>query len=213
MSKLGRKEYEISAVLKSDCLAVYLKGDDKSIDFVYDLFTYAISGINSFLNLKRTLTAEQLAETAELMVEQFKHWMPEDVSQWTKNVKSGHYGSFYESLDGLKLIDTAKQFAAARDAQIANLRQQGDSALKEEFSAIPGYIYDTLKKHHPVMQRKVKPIVEVDAEINEVMKDFDRIWEEQGANEGKKYIEYEGKVIDLDQYLRIRFPVKQPNNK
>jgi hypothetical protein len=73
-----------------------------------------IVNLNDYLNLSRKMSPEQIEETSELIYEQFYYLKSSDISLIFKRIKLGHYGCFYESLDGMKLIDIFYKYAQER---------------------------------------------------------------------------------------------------
>jgi len=64
------------------------------------LLSYAISDLVDFFNLGKTMTAEQIAQTVELIIEEFGILKIDDFKLCFSRAKKGYYGQVYDRLDG-----------------------------------------------------------------------------------------------------------------
>ncbi len=64
------------------------------------LLSYAISDLVDFFNLGKTMTADQIAQTVELIIEEFGILKIDDFKLCFSRAKKGYYGQVYDRLDG-----------------------------------------------------------------------------------------------------------------
>jgi len=105
---------------KSDSLAVINKKVGKETSLLI-LETWIVN-LNDFLNISRKMTPEQIKETADMIYDEFYYLKISDISLIFKRIKTGFYGEFYESIDGMKLL---KMFADYSQERVNMIIEQG----------------------------------------------------------------------------------------
>lgn len=73
-----------------------------------------IVNLNDFLNIKNKMMPFQIDETAQMILDEFYYLKTSELSLLFKRIKTGYYGSFYESIDGMKLLDMFFKYAQER---------------------------------------------------------------------------------------------------
>jgi len=100
---------------------------EKSILTILKIY---IVDLNEFLNLARKMQPEQINQTAQLILDEFYYLKISDLSFIFKRIKTGFYGSFYESLDGLKLMEIFYRYAQERADLIEKLSIDESDRMK-----------------------------------------------------------------------------------
>jgi len=95
-----------------DSLAIIRKKVGKNISL--NIIKIWIINLNDFLNISRKMNPEQINQTAELIYDEFYYFKVSDIALLMKRIKTGHYGQFYESIDGMKLMDMFFKYAQER---------------------------------------------------------------------------------------------------
>lgn len=70
--------------------------------------------LNDFLNISRKMNEIQIEETADMIFTDFSYLKTSDLALIFKRIKSGFYGQFYESIDGMKIIDIFYKYGQER---------------------------------------------------------------------------------------------------
>ena len=97
---------------KCDSLASIRKKVGKEISL--NIIKVWIINLNDFLNISRKMNPVQIDETSELIYDEFYYLKVSDIALLMKRIKTGHYGQFYESIDGMKIIEMFYQYAQER---------------------------------------------------------------------------------------------------
>jgi hypothetical protein len=97
---------------KCDSLALIRKKVGKKISL--NILKVWIINLNDFLNISRKMNPAQIDETTDLIYDEFYYFKISDIALLMKRIKTGHYGQFYESIDGMKLMEMFYQYAQER---------------------------------------------------------------------------------------------------
>jgi len=97
---------------KCDSLAAIRKKVGKNISL--NVLKVWLINLNDFLNISRKMNPAQIEETVNLIYDEFYYFKVSDIALLMKRIKTGYYGQFYESLDGMKLMDMFYQYAQER---------------------------------------------------------------------------------------------------
>lgn len=95
-----------------DSLAAIKKKVGKNISL--NILKIWLINLNDFLNISRKMNPTQVDETVNLIYDEFYYFKISDIALLMKRIKTGHYGQFYESIDGMKLMDMFYKYAQER---------------------------------------------------------------------------------------------------
>lgn len=98
--------------------------------FVLAYIKMWIINLNDFLNIQRKMIPEQITETSMLIYNEFYYFNIADINLIFIRIKTGYYGKFYESIDGMKIIDFFFNYANERAKNISNDIDNKDSKYK-----------------------------------------------------------------------------------
>jgi len=71
-----------------------------------------IMNINEFASISRKMGVAQIAETVNMLLEEFTNMTLQEYQFFFKKVKTGQFGQLYESLDGIKIMAFLHEFYA-----------------------------------------------------------------------------------------------------
>ena len=71
-------------------------------DMIFDL--------NDFSNLSRKMNPGQIAETVNMLLDEYPRLSLQEYQVFFNKIKKGYFGQLYESLDGIKIMAFMKQF-------------------------------------------------------------------------------------------------------
>ena len=98
------------------------------------LLSYAISDLVDFFNLGKTMTVEQIAQTVEMIIDEFGMLKIDDFKLCFSRAKKGYYGQIYDRLDGQIIFlwlntYTENRFNIAEDQSYRNHLETKQSFL------------------------------------------------------------------------------------
>jgi len=83
-----------------------------------------LEGMQRFLNLDNNMNSEQLAETANLIIEEYPHFKIPDIAVFCNGVKVGRYVKLYNRISGAIIFEGLKAFDAERLQVIHEARRK-----------------------------------------------------------------------------------------
>jgi hypothetical protein len=106
------KNVQLAVNDKSDSLARIKKqaGEKTSLG----ILKIWLINLNDFLNISRKMTPDQIDQTVELIQDEFYYLKISDIALIFKRIKTGHYGEFYESIDGMKIMSMFYKYSQER---------------------------------------------------------------------------------------------------
>lgn len=171
-----------------------------------------------FLSVGKSMGASQINTTADLILENMSIYKPDYFALCFKNAKMGAYGKQYDRMDGQIIFEWLNQFNKDYCAEIEQARIDETKRLNAKPIGIPDPVTaepkgvpmpEYFKETITALGKKesvLKPF-EVSEEqklINAYMKEFNAIHDEQGLSDGKRFIKYEDRIIDVAEYIEIR---------
>lgn len=177
-----------------------------------------------FFEVGKTMGADQVKQTIQLILEDYKHLKPEDFKLCFNRLKKGYYGKLYDRLDGQIILDCLAKFDAERDGEIEAIRAKENRQLKqleaqpllpaatddvqsnEVFARNMQKLRNTLieskkireaNKPQPV-ERKPNPVQDLHTRW---LNQFDKLCIGKVKAGGARFIRRYGKMIDVNGYL------------
>jgi len=173
-----------------------------------------------FLSVGKSMGASQINTTADLILENMSIYKPDYFALCFKNAKMGAYGKQYDRMDGQIIFEWLNQFNKDYCAEIEQARINETKRLNAKPIGIPDpvtsigepkgvpmpeYFKETIAgmgKKEVVL--KLYEVSEEQKQINSYVKEFNAIHDEQGLSDGKRFINYGGRMIDVAEYIQIR---------
>lgn len=106
------KSIDIAINDTSDSLAKIKKKVGEKVSLA--IIKVWLVNLNDFLNIKNKMLTYQIDETAQIIFDEFYYLKMSDISLVFKRIRTGYYGSFYESIDGMKILDMFYKYAQER---------------------------------------------------------------------------------------------------
>lgn len=187
-------------------------------DQVIDMLIILITELDSFFNVQRSMNANQISQTADLIFECYPFYTPDDIVLCFKNIKRLKYGKIFEGLDGGKILSFISDYDSERDEEIIRIRIEESNKFKASMKISTNdtgmvKLLEMFKKKDEIMKEKIA----IEKTENEKFTDFfinefDQIHKDKHSNQsGLRFITYKGKNIDIQEYCKLRF--EEENNE
>ena len=98
--------------------------------FTLSYLTTALTNYLDFMGRRNTMNDEQVAETAELMLEEYPDLKFDDIALFFRNCKLSRYGKLYD-LNGAALLDWLREYKSERSTASWRLAEQQKRERKE----------------------------------------------------------------------------------
>lgn len=127
---LFRDVKNVPAAISAECmsLASIKKAHGEKLSLAI-IKTWIIN-LNDFLNISRKMTPAQIEETAEMIMADFYHYKTSDIALVFQRIKTGYYGQFYESIDGMKILDMFYKYEEERTGYFMNENERKHYDIK-----------------------------------------------------------------------------------
>lgn len=215
LTKLPLNEYlqavkpkGISDVLRSPAGSIsHLIHERGSVE-VKAMLVDQIVNLTKFFNFSRTMDIHQVSETADLIIDQYPIYTPEDFILCFKNIKVLKYGKFYEGIDGSKILEMIRAYDLVRDEEIFEFRRIEASRHKNDLRTMPDEVAEIAKT---VLGKLGQPVVENRLGKNEdviqrYITEFDDLYDTQSPTGlGLRFVEYDGEKMDCQKYCFSRY--------
>ena len=89
-----------------------------------------IVNLNIYANVVRRMNSQQIAETVSLLLQEYPNLSLQEYQYFFNIIKSGYFGSLYESLDGIKLMVFMKEFYAEINGSYSDMKDEPDYQRK-----------------------------------------------------------------------------------
>lgn len=96
------------------------------------LLNIMIADMVLFLQVGKNMDDDQIMQTVDLILEDYKSYKPEDFKLCFNRGKKGHYGPLYDRFDGQVIMSWLALYDTERDLEIQHIRSQSNSQLKRE---------------------------------------------------------------------------------
>lgn len=164
--------------------------------------------LTEFFNFARTMNIDQVSQTADLVIELYPIYTPEDFILCFKNIKTLKYGKFYEGIDGSKILEMVRAYDIDRDEQLMEYRRKEANAYKAQGKTLEPAIYEAAKGiiEKPKPQPTPIPVNEYDQIMQGYMSEFDKMFTHQNPfAKGIRFVNYAGKDMDMATFCNKRF--------
>ena len=199
----------ISECLKSSYGTLQKLSNEQGPEAVQVVLIGLISDLNAFFNLPRPMNGMQIAQTAELILDCYPNYTPEDIVRCFRNIKTLKYGKLFEGLDGGKILDFFASYDLDRENEIVDLRRS-EAAKHKEASKMPaeilGPLLEKFKKDEakPKLQKSPE-----DQQIQDFYREFDLLHRNHPVKIGgfevfPRLVEYRGQKCDSQTFVVIK---------
>lgn len=173
----------------------------------------AIADLVKFLNVTKTMGADQIIQTVDLILDEFWMLKPEDFRLCFNNVKKGFYGKVYDRVDGMMIIEWLTSYTNGRDNWVEQFRQSENKRMQRELDNIkpsegipmPDWFKLPEKKAEtqpqPICQRSEDQLI-----VDGLYREFDELYESQrNFDSGKRFVTLDGRKMDALEFINYRF--------
>lgn len=163
----------------------------------------------TFFNVGKSMDDVQITATAKMILSEYYFLKPEDFKVCFDRAKKGYYGKLYDRLDGSIIMEWLNKYIDER-AEVAEneSRERHEEAKKgivmEGILPVLKQVVSELSINEKKVQENEKKEPTGNDVVQEWMKDFDKLYLKQGVDNGIRMINYNGKTIDCNEYLKIR---------
>lgn len=167
----------------------------------------------NFLNLGKNMSPLQIKETAELILSDLstKNLKPEHLKVCFDRMKKGHYGKFYDRMDGSIIFDCLYNYCneladliEARSIQKAanETGQKRGVGIAPEILPVLKSVLKEIPKEEP---KQFKSTLKADSKIQALFKEFDELWmkSEHVERYGMKFLVLDGKMVNQSKWVEI----------
>lgn len=214
INKLLPNDYRsIQQVIQSNLpsIAKIRKQDPEVAQLVIQEF---ITDLVEFLNVGKIMNASQIHQTAIYIPKYFPHFNLGDLKLFFDKMKLGHYGKFYDSVDGQLILSKMEEYSQDRMNEYEQLRL---AQHREEIKNNPigeGYHPDVIAAIKKALGEKRTPIIEkidrpkTDGEIftQRCIKQFDNLHSKFGLkNTSGRFLKIGNEILSLPEFLERKF--------
>lgn len=189
--------------------------NEKGEGYVKALLTLLIIDTVDFLNIGKTMNNNQVMQTVELILEDYWHYKVDHFVLVFNKAKKGYFGKQYDRIDGQVIFSWLEQFDREFSSDVESVRSNENKRLQkklqspieeESLTRMPDWFADSIKKMNEPKPLEQKPInlTEDQILINGFIQEFNKIHLEGEHQEGKRFIKFKGKMVDVTEYIELR---------
>jgi len=137
--KLYEKKYDeikvrtITDVFNSENKSLVLTKKEIGEMGIRALIVYAITDLISYFNIGKVMSAEQVAQTTDLIIEEYSQLKIDDFKLCFNRAKKGEYGQVYDRLDGQVIFGWLEKYAIERFRTADNISYYEHLENKQSF--------------------------------------------------------------------------------
>lgn len=148
-----------------------------------------ISDFVEFLNVGKIMNVNQISQTAIYIIQYFPHFNLADLKVFFDKMKIGHYGKFYDSVDGQLILSKLDEYNQERLNEFEQFRLAQHRETKRNDVGISRYHESVLKvlKHaigekQVFTEKNLAPRTKSDAELfyDRCLVQFDNLYRKYG---------------------------------
>lgn len=173
-----------------------------------------ITDFVEFLNVGKIMNASQISQTSIYLLQYFPHLNLADLRLFFDKMKLGHYGKFYDSVDGQLILSKMEEYSQERMNEHEHLRM---AQHREELKSNPigeGYHPDVIEAIKKAMgEKKIvsKPKVEIiltpaDVFTQRCIRQFDNLFSKYGLpHKSGRFIKIGNTLMDYQKFMNRKF--------
>lgn len=148
-----------------------------------------ISDFVEFLNVGKIMNVNQISQTAIYILQYFPHLNLADLKVFFDKMKVGHYGKFYDSVDGQLILSKLDEYNQERMNEFEQVRLAQHRETKRNDVGISGYhesvlkvLKDAIGDKQVFTEKNLVPRTKSDAEIfyDRCLAQFDNLYRKYG---------------------------------
>ena len=167
-------------------IAKIRKGDQK---LATDVISEFISDFVEFLNVGKRMNVVQIEQTAIYILQYFPHFNLADLKVFFDKMKVGHYGKFYDSVDGQLILSKLDEYNQERMNEFEQVRLAQHRETKRNDVGVSGYhesvlkvLKDAIGDKQVFTEKNLAPKTKSDAELfyDRCLAQFDNLYRKYG---------------------------------
>lgn len=189
--------------------------NERGEGYVKALLTLLIIDTVDFLNIGKTMNNNQVMQTVELILEDYWHYKVDHFVLVFNKAKKGYFGKQYDRIDGQVIFSWLEQFDREFSSDVESVRSNENKRLQKKLQApigeesltrMPDWFADSIKKMNEPKPLEQKQIALTDDQIliNGFIQEFNKIHLEGEHQEGKRFIKFKGKMVDVTEYIELK---------
>ena len=198
----------INDIIKSNKPSIVSIKKDYGDEVVKAMLFLEIENFVNFMNLGKNMNEMQIIETVKLVQKNFYYFSLLDFKLFFDRMKEGFYGQFYDRLDGSVILSNLRKYEFERMESFAILNANKSQLDKKTYNEP---LHPEISKK---LKSKLKPKKEVKKEPKKEVKalslgkkwinQFDNLYNKYGENKGIRTLNFKGKRIDINEFLKIK---------
>lgn len=173
-----------------------------------------ITDLVEFLNVGKIMNASQINQTSIYILKYFPHFNLADLKLFFDKMKLGHYGKFYDSVDGQLILSKMEEYSQDRMNEYEQLRL---AKHREEIKENPigeGYHPDVIAAIKKAIGEKKAPEIEkverikTEGEVftQKCIRQFDNLHSKFGVkNTSGRFLKFGITVFGFTEFLERKF--------
>ncbi|MBO9671992.1 MAG: hypothetical protein J7577_01000 [Sphingobacteriaceae bacterium] len=199
-------------------LRAVLKEDGQTA--VRAILSILVTDVVNFLSVGKTMNADQVMKTVDLILEDYSHLKPDDFKLCFTRAKKGYFGKSYDRIDGMVIFEWLQQYEFEKSDEIEHYREKENHLFKKQASelptekeveggvAMPEWFKESMKK---MFEKTVKPEEKIARKSNPVndmvqtwIQRFREILLQQDDGNSSRFIKKYGRHMDINEYLQFK---------
>ena len=170
-----------------------------------------------FINVGKTMNADQVAETVQMIEGYFPHLNLADLKLFFNQMKLGYYGKFYDRIDGMVILENLEQYNQERMNVVESINTLNHTQLKKDSFQTSLYHPDVVK----AMKEAVSEKSSFNIEKTEILiskeqvsmcyitqrwlKQFDNLYKKFGvSSRSVRIIRFGDQLFSLEEFIEIK---------
>lgn len=124
----------INDVFESPCCAIVTLQKEFGEAYMRAFMVKMLNDLIDFFNIGKTMGAVQVAQTADMVIEEYYYFKPDDFKLCFTRAKKGVYGKVYDRIDGQVIFDWLNIYKSERMSVAEELSFQEAEKYKNDQS-------------------------------------------------------------------------------
>jgi hypothetical protein len=186
------------------------------------ILSILVTDVVNFLSVGKTMNADQVMKTVELILEDYSHLKPDDFKLCFTRAKKGYFGKSYDRIDGMVIFEWLQMYEFEKSDEIEHYREKENFLFKkqaselptekeiEEAVAMPNWFKEGMKK----IFEKATVVEAVEIRKPHPVNDMVQGWiarfreinylQDDPKKKPSRFIKKYGRHFDINEYLRFK---------
>lgn len=215
-------------ILTSESHSLIRMGIEKGEIKVKALLTVLLADTLDFFSIGKTMSASQVAQTINILIEDYSVYKIDYFILCFKRAKKGNYGITYDRIDGQVILEWLTKFDGEYTSEIENYRIKEKRLIERDTNPVdqkliealppeerpvpmPDYVKEFIKNQNIKKIENLKKISERSAEqlkYDGFFKDFNKLLEDNHES-GKRFVTIDEVNYDVQEYMIYRLDLEK----